>query len=242
MGPITEPLQNTNSPSELVEKIKESTSEVRDELEIREIQPDDVLHFVIKKENLKQRIKRKLTGKTEGKDKEKLKVSKELLANGIWAEIETETNHVWAHIKTTEEKEIIVRVAGSKSMSDDQLLGVSQKPMFADGTIVYLPSMRIGIGDKGKKGFILEATCAPSVVSRRAEGLVGLATDPRTNTEYFAIFDNRGKEKAEADGGKEIHDLRNIELRDIAPCDFYRLGEEPFVCIDVEVMGYADEN
>ena len=235
-----------NETSELVEKIKESTSETREELDVREIHDDDVLHFVIKKENLRQRIKRKLTGKTEGKDNETIRASKELLGKGIWAEIETETNHFWARIKIQEPEDgegasrIAIRAASQKSLDDDNLLGLAEKEMFKDGTIAYLPNLEMTFRDKGKKGYNITAKSRGSIIVRKAEGLVGLWRDVLTNKELFVVFDADGSKMAEDDGGKEIIDLRNFYARTNVPCDFYRLGEEPFVCLDVEKMGYSD--
>lgn len=234
--------ENSTSTKELIDKIKESTSDTRDDLEVREVHEDDVLHFVIKKETLKQRIKRKLTGKSEGKDNETLRASKDLLLKGVWAEIETETNHVWAKIQVTDslDNRIIVRVANQKSTSEDNLLGLSEKNLQENGAVVYLPNMALTFQDKGKKGWNINAKSRGSVITRAAEGLVGLWRDEQSNKEFYVVFDQKGDRSAQEDGSRAVKDLRTLENRTELPCDFYRLGEEPFVCFDVERMGYTD--
>lgn len=229
--------QRQEEASALMEKIKESTSDEKVALESIELHDDDVLRFVVRKENLKQKVKRKLTGKTEGKDQQKFRASQKLLEKGVWAEIDTEKNHVWAFIKMTSEETMMVKMSAEQSLDDDVILGVSERPTVETTFSIFVPSMMLNFQlQHDKKHYVIEAKCSSRVLTQKAEGLVGLAQ--QNQGDVFLIFDNTGYEAASEDGGHEVVDCRTKGVVQ-PPYDFYRYGEEPFVCFDIEKMGYT---
>ena len=195
----------------LIDKIKESTSDARDELQVHPIGKDDILRFVIRKEKLSQRIKRALGKNQEVHDKEAFRVSNDLLEKGIWAEIDSEHNHVWVFLKwdrePSDESEeaktsLSITVASDKNLNESFVLGINTKPIHSS-FCVFLPNLVMMFNDNRKNGWDIVAQSAISVVTKRAEGLVGMFVvegEDGVEQRYFVTFDAKGQEIAEEDG------------------------------------------